>query len=321
MDQPRQSAYAAEPLPAASTPTAERSYHDARPSEGEDANEEAPHHEWTSRDLGSTPVRVGSRHSQLSLHASGHDSPASTRSNLSTRVGPRRRTDALAPTLPEGASWRDWGEHLWGGDHPDDALALAHKRPPGDENEELAAIGRASRTRTRSVLVAGCAGVFIIILFILLALSNAATQDALEANANWVMPPFPPFPAYPSPPPPPFPQPPPSPPSPPPSPPFPPPPPSPLPPPPSPPPPWPPPLPPAPAPPPPSPPPPACTAAGACYMSADGGQVCQYKAIGSATFDSCFNPDGTQLVGSGGSCGGRTCYFTNPARADSQCTC
>jgi hypothetical protein len=49
--------------------------------------------------------------------------------------------------------------------------------------------------------------------------------------------------------------------------------------------------------------------------------VCQYKAIGSATFDSCFNQDGTQLVGSGGSCGGQTCYFTNPARADSQCTC
>ena len=64
-----------------------------------------------------------------------------------------------------------------------------------------------------------------------------------------------------------------------------------------------------------------CAAAGACYMSADGGQVCQYKAIGSATFDSCFNLDGTQLVGSGGSCGGQTCYFTNPARADSQCTC
>ena len=56
-------------------------------------------------------------------------------------------------------------------------------------------------------------------------------------------------------------------------------------------------------------------------MSADGGQVCQYKAIGSATFDSCFNQDGTQLVGSGGSCGGQTCYFTNPARVDSQCTC
>ena len=286
--------------------------------------EEAPHHEWTSRDLGSTPGRVGSRHSQLSLHASGHDSPSSTRSNLSTRAGPRRRTDELATTLPEGASWRDRGEHLWGGDAggSDDALALANKGlHPGDENEELAAIGRASRTRTRSVLIAGCAGVFIIILFILLALSNAATQDALENNANWEMPPFPPFPAYPSPPPPPFPSPPPTPPAPPPSPPAPPPPPSPLPPPPSPPPPPAPSPPPAPAPPPPSPPPPACTAAGACYMSADGGQVCQYKAIGSATFDSCFNQDGTQLVGSGGSCGGQTCYFTNPARADSQCTC
>ena len=149
--QPRQSAYTAEPLPAASNPTAERSYHDARAPGGEDENQEAPLHEWTSRDLGPTPVRAGSRHSQLSLHASGHESPASTRSNLSTRAGPRRRTDALAPALPEGASWRDWGERLWsGGDHPDDALALAHKRPPGDENEELAAIGRASRTRTRT---------------------------------------------------------------------------------------------------------------------------------------------------------------------------
>ena len=110
--------------------------------------EEAPHHEWTSRDLGSTPGRVGSRHSQLSLHASGHDSPSSTRSNLSTRAGPRRRTDALAPTLPEGVSWRDWGEHLWGGDRRSDDAGSGNKGLPGTENEELAAIGRASRTRT-----------------------------------------------------------------------------------------------------------------------------------------------------------------------------
>ena len=56
-------------------------------------------------------------------------------------------------------------------------------------------------------------------------------------------------------------------------------------------------------------------------MNADGGQVCQFKETGSTAFVACFDVDGSQLVGENGSCGGLTCFFSNPARVDSQCTC
>lgn len=46
-----------------------------------------------------------------------------------------------------------------------------------------------------------------------------------------------------------------------------------------------------------------------------------FKAVGAGNFVPCFAADGSQLVGASGSCGNRTCYFSNPARVDSQCTC
>ena len=282
---------------------------------------------WTSADESqrSTPQRLPNQSELQKYSAYQHN-----------HVGPKRPHHEEVhienePESPGGSKWK----HSW-------SILAANrlsqsgkftnnpKRLPSQtDDDELAAIGRASQQRTRSVVMYGCVGLFVIILIILLAVSNAENANCPEDDcislSEWTMPPFPPFPpfpAYPSPPPsPPAPPPPPSPPSPPPTPSPPPsPPPGPSPPPPSPPPPSPPP-PPVPPSPPPSPPPPVCTAAGACYMNADGGQVCQFKETGSTAFVACFDVDGSQLVGENGSCGGLTCFFSNPARVDSQCTC
>ena len=274
-----------------------RSYRATPPSPGGES--------WTSADLESydSPPRsrrVTPKRQQSSIRG---------RSGLAIRPGD---VDVSVDEPGAGTSSGKW-KHSWsilaanrlqqgsGGTAKASALVRSSSVPT-DDDDELFEIGRSSRARTRSVVMAGCVGIFIIILIILLAVSNAANR---KNAVSWTMPPFPPFPAYPSPPPPPPPPPPPSPPSPPPLPPYPPPLPS----------------PPPPPSPPPSPPPPVCTTAGACYMTADGNQVCQYKAVGAGNFVPCFAADGSQLVGASGSCGNRTCYFSNPARVDSQCTC
>ena len=168
------------------------------------------------------------------------------------------------------------------------------------------------------ILAVAGLGFFVVLLFILLAISY--TREGTKVNWDEA-PPWPPFPAYPSPPPPPNP---PAPPNPPPSPPNPPPPPSPPPSPPSPPPPppSPPPSPPPPPPSPPSPPPPtSCGTVGVCVMEANGLNRCEFEPAGGTRIE-CWTAAANPLTTSaGGDCTGLACYFTTAADVNEMCVC